>query len=249
MRAPTARSGPCPNLTSVLLLALDTATPAVTVALHDGTRVLAESTAHDPRRHGELLAPAIESVLREAGASRTDLTDVVAGTGPGPFTGLRVGLVTARTLAAALGLRLHGVGTLDALAFHALSQVPDALANGFVVATDARRKEVYWARYAPPGGATGARSVQRVDGPCVSLPADVPLDGLPVVGRGAQLYPAELLGAPDAEPRGPLDPSAAAMATYVALLLADGTTLDQVEPQYLRRPDVTMSAGRKSVLG
>jgi tRNA threonylcarbamoyl adenosine modification protein YeaZ len=234
----------------VLLLALDTATPAVTVALHDGTRVLAESTAHDPRRHGELLAPAIETVLREASASRTDLTDVVAGTGPGPFTGLRVGLVTTRTLAAALSLRLHGVGTLDALAFHALQQVPEALAKGFIVATDARRKEVYWARYAPAAaGATGAAAVQRTEGPSVSRPADVPTDGLPVVGRGAQLYPADLLGSPEAEPLGPLDPSAAALATYTAQLLAAGATLDQIEPQYLRRPDVTMSAGHKSVLG
>jgi tRNA threonylcarbamoyl adenosine modification protein YeaZ len=232
----------------VLLLALDTATPAVTVALHDGTRVLAESTAHDPRRHGELLAPAIETVLRQAGASRTDLTDVVAGTGPGPFTGLRVGLVTARTLAAALSLRLHGVGTLDALAFHAWAQVPDALKGGFLVATDARRKEVYWARYAP-ADAAGAAGVQRVEGPTVSRPADVRTEGLPVVGRGALLYPAELLAAPDAEPLGPLDPSAAAVATYTAQLLAAGATLDQIEPQYLRRPDVTMSAAHKSVLG
>ena len=233
----------------MLLLALDTATPAVTVALHDGTRVLAESTAHDPRRHGELLAPAIETVLREAGASRTDLTDVVAGTGPGPFTGLRVGLITARTLAAALSLRLHGVGTLDALAFHALQQVPEPLTSGFIVATDARRKEVYWARYAPAADATGAAAVQRVEGPSVSRPADVPTDGLPVIGRGAQLYPAELLGSPDVEPLGPLDPSAAALATYTAQLLDAGATLDQIEPQYLRRPDVTMSAGHKSVLG
>jgi len=97
----------------VLLLALDTATPAVTVALHDGTRVVAQSSAHDPRRHGELLAPGIAAVLTEAGADRRDLTDVAVGTGPGPFTGLRVGLVTAHTLALALGLRLHGVCTLD----------------------------------------------------------------------------------------------------------------------------------------
>lgn len=236
----------------MLLLALDTATPAVTVALlradEQGETVLAESTAHDPRRHGELLAPGIEAVLREAGASRHDLTDVVAGTGPGPFTGLRVGLVTARTLAAALSLRLHGVGTLDALAFHALQQVPQALADGFVVATDARRKEVYWARYAGPGDAKGASAVQRVDGPHVSRSSDVPAD-LPVVGRGAQLYPTELLGDADAEPVGPLDPSAAALAKYTAGLLSAGLTLDHIEPQYLRRPDVTESSGRKSVLG
>jgi hypothetical protein len=69
------------------------------------------------------------------------------------------------------------------------------------------------------------------------------------VGRGGQLYPAELLGSADAEPVGPLDPSAAALATYTAQLLAGGAVLDQIEPQYLRRPDVTESAGRKSVLG
>jgi tRNA A37 threonylcarbamoyladenosine modification protein TsaB len=118
-----------------------------------------------------------------------------------------------------------------------------------IVATDARRKEVYWARYAPAADATGAAAVQRVEGPCVSRPADVPRDGLPVIGRGAQLYPAELLGSPDVEPLGPLDPSAAALAACTALLLAEGATLDQIEPQYLRRPDVTESAGRKSVLG
>jgi tRNA threonylcarbamoyl adenosine modification protein YeaZ len=236
----------------VLLLALDTATPAITVALlsadASGERVLAESTVHDARRHGELLAPGIEAVLRDAGASRRDLTDVVAGTGPGPFTGLRVGLVTARTLAAALSLRLHGVGTLDALAFHALQQAPAPLAGGFVVATDARRKEVYWAAYAAPDGARGADAVQRVDGPHVNRPSEVPAD-LPVVGRGAQLYPAELLGDADAEPVGPLDPSAAALASYAAALLASGRKLDHIEPQYLRRPDVTASSGRKSVLG
>ncbi|HET8614238.1 MAG TPA: tRNA (adenosine(37)-N6)-threonylcarbamoyltransferase complex dimerization subunit type 1 TsaB [Actinomycetales bacterium] len=237
----------------MLLLALDTATPAVTVALlatdGHGERVLAQSTVHDPRRHGELLAPGIEAVLREAGATRTDLTDVVAGTGPGPFTGLRVGLVTARVLATTLGLRLHGVGTLDALAFHALQQAPRALAGGFVVATDARRKEVYWARYAGQGDATTTPRVQRVDGPNVSRPADVPVDGLPVVGRGAQLYPEALLGRADAAPTGPLDPSAAALAAFTAQLLAAGATLDDTAPQYLRRPDVTESAGRKSVLG
>jgi hypothetical protein len=83
----------------------------------------------------------------------------------------------------------------------------------------------------------------------VSRPADVPVDGLPVVGRGAQLYPAELLGSADAAPVGPLDPSAAALASYTAQLLATGATLDDTAPQYLRRPDVTMSTSRKSALG
>ncbi len=104
----------------MLLLALDTATPAVTVALHDGHRVLAEVSEVDARRHAELLAPGIEAVLAQAGATTRDLTAIAVGTGPGPFTGLRVGLVTARTLASTLGVPVHGVCTLDVLATQAV---------------------------------------------------------------------------------------------------------------------------------
>ena len=86
----------------MLLLAFDTATSAVTVALHDGAAVIAEESAVDARRHGELLAVFIDKVLRSAGAGRGDLTGVAVGTGPGPYTGLRAGLVTARVLASAL---------------------------------------------------------------------------------------------------------------------------------------------------
>ncbi len=98
-----------------MLLALDSATPAVTVALADGDRLLAERTTVDARRHGELLAPAIAAVLAEAGVDRSDLTAIAVGVGPGPFTGLRVGLVTARTLGAVLGIPVLGVCTLDVL--------------------------------------------------------------------------------------------------------------------------------------
>jgi len=229
----------------VLLLALDTATPAVTVALHDGSTVLAETGATDARRHAELLAPAIEHVLAQAGATASDLTDVAVGTGPGPFTGLRVGLVTARMTASALGLRLHGVSTLDALAAQAAED--RAVGADFPVATDARRREVYWAAYRLDGGGPGARGAstpERVDGPHVARPADVPRDGRPVVGRGAELYAGDLGPAV-----APLDPSAGALARLVVRRLAEGADLSDVEPLYLRRPDVHESAGRKSVLG
>ena len=223
----------------MLLLALDTATPAVTVALHDGNTVLAEAGASDARRHAELLAPLVAEVLAQVGASSSDLTDVAVGTGPGPFTGLRVGLVTGRMTASALGLPLHGVSTLDALAFQALE---DGLtAPDFLVATDARRREVYWAAYRSDGADL---AVRRTDGPHVARPADVPRDGRPVVGRGAELYAAQLGPA-----LAPLDPSAGALARLVVRRLAAGEDLSDVEPRYLRRPDVHESAGRKSVLG
>jgi tRNA threonylcarbamoyladenosine biosynthesis protein TsaB len=208
-----------------VLLAFDTATAAVTVAVHDGTDVLAESTKVDAMRHGELLAPAVAEVLERAGVDRRDLTGIAVGVGPGPFTGLRVGLVTARTFGAVLGIPVHGVCTLDVLAAAA------DVAGPFVVATDARRKEVYWAAY------TDRRT--RVRGPHVARPADVEAAG-PVVGRGAVLYP-DLLG-PAAPPE---YPSASVLATLVA---GGEATVLTPDPLYLRRPDVAASYTRKPVL-
>ena len=208
-----------------VLRAFDTATPAVTVAVHDGAEVRAESTQVDVMRHGELLAPAIAKVMERAGIGRDDLTGIAVGVGPGPFTGLRVGLVTARTIGAVLGLPVSGVCTLDVLAAEA------QVSGRFVVATDARRKEVYWAAYSDP--------LTRVDGPHVSKPVDVEVTG-PVVGRGAVLYP-DALG--PASP--PEHPSAAVLARLVAERRATGQPPD---PLSLRRPDVAMSYSRKSVL-
>jgi len=100
----------------VLILAFDTATPAVTVALHDGARVLAQESAVDARRHGELLAPLVGRVLAAAGFRPADLESIAVGTGPGPYTGLRVGLVTARVLGSALAIAVDGICTLDVIA-------------------------------------------------------------------------------------------------------------------------------------
>ena len=220
----------------MLLLAFDTATPAVTVALSDGTQVLAERTTVDARRQGELLAPHIAEVLAAAGVAPADLAALAVGVGPGPFTGLRVGVVTGRVMALALGIEVHGVCTLDVLAAEAV--LAGAVPDRFLVATDARRREVHWAAYGlgPDGGAS------RDGDPRVSLPADVPRDGRPVVGRGADLY-AEWLG-----PRvGPVDPSAAVLATYAAQeLAADRPLLDPV-PLYLRRPDAVAPGPPKLV--
>src|SRR5262249_28852528 len=173
-------NGHCLRLPSkvVLLLGLDPATPAVTVALHDGSQPLAQLVTVDAHRHAELLAPAIAKAIADAGAAQRDLTGIVAGVGPGPYTGLRVGLVTARVLGAALGIPVYGMCTLDAIAADVGG---DAGASGeFLVATDARRRELYWARYASAG--------RRTAGPEVSKPAEIPVAGLPVAGEGPMLY-------------------------------------------------------------
>jgi tRNA threonylcarbamoyladenosine biosynthesis protein TsaB len=208
-----------------VLLAFDTATPHVTVALHDGDRVVASYESTESMRHGEMLAPGIEQVLADAGARMADVTGIAVGVGPGPFTGLRVGLVTARTLAFVRQVPVHGVCSLDILAAEAV----DAGLDEFVVATDARRKEVYAAAYA--GG-------RRTSGPEVVKPVDA-ATSLPVVGRGALLYPESF-----PEARGPEHPRAAVLCDVV--LRRRFEILDP-EPLYLRRPDATEPGKPKRV--
>jgi tRNA threonylcarbamoyl adenosine modification protein YeaZ len=142
-----------------LILAIDTATPAVTagVVRLDGVEVLAERITVDARGHAERLTPNVLGALGDAGVTVNDLNAVVVGCGPGPFTGLRVGMATAAAYGHALGIPVHGVCSLDAIG---VDTTGDAL-----VVTDARRREVYWARY---------RDGVRVAGPAVNAPADVP---------------------------------------------------------------------------
>ncbi len=224
----------------MLVVGFDTATPAVSVALHDGERVVSEAFAADSRRHGELLAPMIAKVLADAGASRADLVAVAVGVGPGPYTGLRVGVVTARVLGAVLGIPVHGVCSLDVIAADTASAGPPR--REFLVATDARRKEVYWARYNAAGG--------RLEGPLVGSAGSIPgAAGLAVAGTGGQLYP-EAFG----EVIGPAYPDARTLCAIVAGAIAGGTIVPgqlggpavvpsppvpllAAEPLYLRRPD------------
>ncbi|MFE7562877.1 tRNA (adenosine(37)-N6)-threonylcarbamoyltransferase complex dimerization subunit type 1 TsaB [Kitasatospora sp. NPDC057500] len=216
----------------MLLLAFDTATPAVTAAVHDGTAVLAETDQVDARRHGELLLPAIDQVLRAAGVDKHRLTDIAVGVGPGPYTGLRVGLVTAAALGHALDLPVHGVCTLDAIAHRARAE--GLAGEPFTVATDARRKEVYWAAYDAEG--------RRTEGPSVDRPGELAPPARSV-GAGALLYPDAFPGG-----RGPEHVSAGALADFAAAELAAGRALLPNAPLYLRRPDAQVPAGYKAVL-
>lgn len=141
------------------MLAIDTATPAVTagVVVLDGLQVLAERVTVDARAHAEQLTPNAVGALADAGISVSELGAVVVGCGPGPFTGLRVGMASAAAYGHALGLPVHGVCSLDAIGVETVGEA--------LVVTDARRREVYWARY---------RDGVRTAGPAVDSPAEVP---------------------------------------------------------------------------
>jgi tRNA threonylcarbamoyl adenosine modification protein YeaZ len=216
----------------VLILAIDTSTSAITVALHDDTRVLAAASHLDPRAHTEWVTPLVASCLASAGVTPRDLTAVVVGNGPGPFTGLRVGIVTGLTMGHALGVPVHGICSLDVLAAQAAETLD---AGELLVATDARRKEVYWSRYAVRSGA-----VERLTFPAVERPAELPdeLRALPTAGRGPLLWP-ELF--PDPVPV--LDVDAAVLARLAVERSATGEEMP-VEPLYLRRPDALTTAER-----
>jgi tRNA threonylcarbamoyl adenosine modification protein YeaZ len=206
----------------VLVLALDTATPTLVVGLArwsaDGTEVLAERAVPSGNRHAELLTPTIRAVLTEAGRGMADLDAVVTGLGPGPFTGLRVGVVTAAALGDARGLPVHGVCSLDAIGDGARS-----------VVTDARRKEVHWAVYDDAG--------HRVAGPGVDRPEDAPVVE-PVVGdvRFAERLGREVAAA---------EVTTAGLLRAAAPLF--GRPPAPLEPLYLRRPDAVPPAARKAV--
>ena len=144
------------------------------MAVHDGGRSLAEFVTVDAHRHAELLAPAIDQVIADAKVSRRDLTAIAAGVGPGPYTGLRVGLVTARVIGAALGVPVYGVCSLDVIAADASIGETGEGDGEFLVATDARRRELYWARYDAAGG---ARQGPRYPGPLTSTRRGCPLRG------------------------------------------------------------------------
>jgi tRNA threonylcarbamoyl adenosine modification protein YeaZ len=214
-------------LESALVLAVDTAT-VVTVGLARGETYLGGHVVDDRLAQVEQLMPTIAGVVDRAGVSLREVDEIVVGLGPGPFTGLRVGVVTAQVLAATLGVRLHGICSLDVIAAAHATETRLGSGEEFLVATDARRKEVYWARYAAEG--------TRLDGPAVGRPDLLP--DLPTVGPGADLYPN--LARSTAGPRR-IDPRS--LAVLGPDLPDAGST-----PLYLRRPDAAVPTRRKSVL-
>ena len=223
-----------------LVLALDTATPAVTagiVRLPDFA-VLAERVTVGARAHAERLTPNVLAALGDAALTMADLDAVVVGCGPGPFTGLRAGMPTAAAYGHALGIPVHGVCSLDAIGVRTTGDT--------LVVTDARRREVYWARY---------RDGVRTEGPAVNSPADVD----PGTARAVAGPPehAALFGLPLCEP---VYPTPAGLVRAVPMRA--GTARDGGAPSasavsewsddpaplvalYLRRPDAKPLVARR----
>ena len=204
-----------------MILAMDTATPAVTAGVLrlEGVEVLAERVTVDARAHAEQLTPNVLAALADAGLTVNDLDAVVVGCGPGPFTGLRVGMATAAAYGHALGVPVYGVCSLDAIGIES-----GATTSEILVVTDARRREVYWARY---------RDGVRVDGPAVNAPADVPADAHAVAGSPEH---AALFDLPRVSP---VYPTASGLVRAVADWTAEPAPL---VPLYLRRPDAKPSS-------
>ena len=228
----------------VLVLALDTSTPVITTAVvavpavsealaavaageqPPLTRLLAERTVTDAFGHAERLMPLARDALAEAGRELADLDAIVVGLGPGPFTGLRVGIATAAALGDALGRPVHGVPSHDGIAAAA------GLDRAFLVVTDARRREVYVSGYRPGG--------RRVFGPAVLSPAAVgeavaDLAPAAMVGPGTPLLAPHLAVARQ-ESTGSVGEGL--VGTALTALLT-GAVPGPLTPLYLRRPDAT----------
>ncbi|WP_028926886.1 tRNA (adenosine(37)-N6)-threonylcarbamoyltransferase complex dimerization subunit type 1 TsaB [Pseudonocardia acaciae] len=235
----------------MLVLALDTATDAVVVGLltlpeageAGGPAVLAERAYPGARRHGEQLMPAVREVCAEAGRRLDELDAVVCGAGPGPFTGLRVGLVSAASMGDALDVPVYGVCSLDAVAAAAqvtVTDVTDVTAEPLLVVADARRRELYWAAYDEHG--------RRTEGPAVDTPAALAekVAGLGVrrvAGPVAAAHADALGGLPECPPAAA--PTPYGLVTVAEAELRARATPAPLEPYYLRRPDAVPPGPRK----
>ena len=223
----------------MLILAIDTSAVASAALISDVAMegVVDSFSTEDTRSHAEVLAPGIEKLLAGAGVTGADIDVIVTGVGPGPFTGLRSGIATARTLAFVWNKPLYGLMSLDAIALEVAEST--AAVSEFLVATDARRKEVYWARYVLEEG----QLPQLIDGPHVGFASDLP--ELPVFGAGAGLY-ADVLRADDAFAE--TQPDAASLGQVALARLTAGQELLDSTPLYLRESDAQVPGPRKRAL-
>jgi len=223
----------------MLILGIETATEQVGVAIGGHEGVIATFEVARGRRHAEILTPAVEFVCAQSGIELDELGCIAVDVGPGLFTGMRVGLATAKALALALRIPMIGLPSLDLLAFscrHADRVV--------VPVIDARKGEVFWAMYRQvPGG------VQQVApptvGPVEELVADLlarSQDAL-CVGDGAARYRDEILDGFRCEIAGPEHPPVGALVqlAHAKAVREEYERPDEIEPVYLRAPDAQIN--------
>ena len=187
-------------------LAIDTSTSRTSVAIIDDGALLWHGYRDGATSHGD----ALPALVLEGLETQSVVEQVVVGMGPGPFTGLRVGIAFARTFALARTIPIAGICSLDAIA--ALVREKD----DFIVATDARRKEIYWARY---------QSGVRVEGPSVDLPGLVAAKGISIFGEGAVKYS---VAASDEDQYPDL---------LALVAMSENPDMRVEEPMYIRHPD------------
>jgi len=196
-------------------LVIDTSTSRTSVGLFDGAIPLFAGRHDGATEHGEALPRLVEGALDVASSAGREITEVVVGMGPGPFTGLRAGITFAKVFAHARKIPVAGVCSLDGIV--------SGVDGEYIVATDARRKEIYWAKY---------HSGKRIGSPQVSLPEVVKAMGLPVYGEGAEKYGFEA----------DID----LIYPHPLFLLAVSEWADNVhEPMYLRKPDEVPTSERR----
>jgi tRNA threonylcarbamoyladenosine biosynthesis protein TsaB len=217
-----------------LLLAIATATSQVGVAVGEGDGPVASLQVRRGRRHAELLAPAIETINRMAGIGTQQIGRVAVDIGPGLFTGLRVGVATAKALAAALDIPIVGCSSLELLA-HPHRRQHRTVAS----VIDAKRGEIFWSLFQP-----GERGVTPISDPTVSAVdvlveaiRSVPGDVL-AVGDGARRFADALAPLPGVELAEPADDHPSAIVLLEMAATRPSVPLDEITPRYLRGADV-----------
>ncbi|WP_437584205.1 tRNA (adenosine(37)-N6)-threonylcarbamoyltransferase complex dimerization subunit type 1 TsaB [Paramicrobacterium sp. CJ85] len=202
-----------------MLLAIDSSIGTTAAVVDSGRGIIAERSVVDTMRHAEVVGSLMRDVLEEAGVAPTELSAVAAGMGPGPFTGLRIGIAAARAFAIGAAKPVVPVVSHDAIA---AAWYADGGEGELLVVTDARRREVYWSRYS---GLDAAQLPVRTEGPALAKPADV------LVGDASRL---------DAD-----SVSAGHLGMVAERTWAAGRSFSADEPLYLRSPDVSPSAGKR----
>ncbi|WP_052664342.1 tRNA (adenosine(37)-N6)-threonylcarbamoyltransferase complex dimerization subunit type 1 TsaB [Nitriliruptor alkaliphilus] len=218
------------------VLAIEASTSRSSVAIVDGEQVLASASLGIPRRHGEFLAPALRFCLDHAGLELDRIGGVAVGTGPGLYTGLRVGIATAQTLAAARELPTVGVSGLDVLAFRARHT-----RRLLCAAIDARRGEIFWALYRPsPGGVQLVGEVRLTSAEALAIELEGLGEPCLVVGDASLSYREPLARVADVA--APSWPDAADLAelAHPRFVREETVRPDQLRPLYLRHPDAAI---------